>query len=236
MQGSDPMPSDIQKRDDPVEDDTWIEEAREASPPVLSRIVESLRPYVTKVADRALDRDLRTEASVSDLVQETLYDAQRDFEKFRGSSEQEFKAWLVGIFRKKLKDFRRRLLRPGRDVRRETPLTPDAPLARSDLTSPSGQAIRRERQQLVRAARARLPERARNIVAWYVDEGCTFAEIGRRLGCSGVNARKLWLRAVKQLARELSALRDESNAWNRSENPTAAPDTNGSETSRIAEE
>ncbi len=226
------MASDNKEREKLAGGDTWIGHAREGAPDVLDRIVESLRPYVKSVADRELDRDLRAEASASDLVQETLFDAQRDFGTFRGRSEKEFKSWLVGIFRRKLKDFRRRLLRPGRDVRRESPLTHDTHVARSDLTSPSGQAIRRERQQFVREARARLPERARKVVAWYHDEGCTFEEIGRRLGVSTVAAREAWLRALKQLADDLAALREESSAGTRADNVTTTADANGPKPAR----
>lgn len=227
------MSSKTPKRDETAggDSDTWIEGVRQGTPEVLIRIVESLRPFVKKVANRELDRDFRGEASVSDLVQETLFDAQRKFTKFRGRSEREFKSWLVGIFRNKLKVFRRRLLSPGRDVRRQTPMAQDTQFARSDVSSPSVQAIRRERQQLVRAARARLPERDRKVVAWYHDDGCTFEEIGRRLGCSVVSARAAWLRALKRLARELSALQGESTVEHRSARQTIA-----AETDRIAEE
>ena len=218
------MASDIQNRHDSAGSDTWIEGVRQGMPGVLIRLVESLRPFVKKVANRELDRDLRAEASVSDLVQETLFDAQRDIEKFRGRSEREFKSWLVGILRNKLKDFRRRLLRARRDVRREIPLSEDTQFARSDVSSPSVQAIRQERQQLVRVARARLAERDRNVVAWYHDDGCTFEEIGRRLGCSVVSARAAWLRALKKLAGELSVLQEESNAGIR---PAKNPMTRG---------
>jgi DNA-directed RNA polymerase specialized sigma24 family protein len=41
-------------------------------------------------------------------------------------------------------------------------------------------------------------------VLWRHHESCSFDEIGRRLGCSNVAARKLWLRALQQLQRELS--------------------------------
>ena len=75
----------------------------------------------------------------------------------------------------------------------------------ADRTSPGGQAVRREEEAALLAALDRLPERMRFAVLWRHHEGCSFDELGRRLGCSNVAARKLWLRALEQLQRELTS-------------------------------
>ena len=74
---------------------------------------------------------------------------------------------------------------------------------RPDLAGPL--AAQREEEALMRAALDRLPERMRQAVLWRHHEGCGFDEIGRRIGCSDVAARKLWLRAMDRLQREFSA-------------------------------
>jgi RNA polymerase sigma-70 factor (ECF subfamily) len=70
-------------------------------------------------------------------------------------------------------------------------------------TSVGTLAARREEEAALEAALERLPERMRQAVLWRHREDCTFDEIGRRLGCSNVAARNLWLRALKRLQVEL---------------------------------
>ena len=64
---------------------------------------------------------------------------------------------------------------------------------------------------LLQAALARLSKRDQLIVTWRHSQGCTFDEMGRRLGCSLVAARKAWLRALERLRNELHSLRKDSS-------------------------
>ena len=92
---------------------------------------------------------------------------------------------------------------------REVPLAAletDTALAGSlvaDQTSPGTRAVHHEEEAALRSALDRLPERMRQAVLWRHNEGCSFEEIGRRLACSSVAARKLWLKALQQLQVEL---------------------------------
>ena len=49
----------------------------------------------------------------------------------------------------------------------------------------------------------RLPEHYQEVVAWHQRERLTFEEIGRRRGISAEAARKLWMRALGRLRKEL---------------------------------
>ena len=51
---------------------------------------------------------LRAKVDASDLVQETMLEAFRDFERFGGASEQEWLAWLKRILAHNVADFVRR--------------------------------------------------------------------------------------------------------------------------------
>jgi RNA polymerase sigma-70 factor (ECF subfamily) len=73
----------------------------------------------------------------------------------------------------------------------------------ADQTSIGTRAARREEETALQKALDRLPERMRQAVLWRHNEDCSFDEIGRRLGCSNVAARKLWLKALQQLQAEL---------------------------------
>jgi RNA polymerase sigma-70 factor, ECF subfamily len=181
--------------------------------------IESLHSYLLLVARRELGRDLRSKASPSDLVQETLLKAHRDLVSFRGHNELELKAWLCGIMANCILQVRRRFECQGRDMSREE--GPCAVERRSDFVSPrdlrppleppSREAIRRERTWMLQEALGRIPEEDRRLVAWRQSEGCTFEEMGRRLGCSQVTARRSWLRALERLRNELESLRQDSS-------------------------
>jgi RNA polymerase sigma-70 factor, ECF subfamily len=179
--------------------------------------LESLRSYLLLVARRELGRDLWSKASPSDVVQETLLKAHRDLASFRGQSEAELRAWLCGILAHCILEFRRRFDCQGRDIRREEePCDGDGRSVpgqelRPSLEPPSREAIRRERLWLLQEALRRLPEDDRRLVAWRQTEGCTFQEMGRRLGCSVVTARKAWLRALERLRDELGPLWQDSS-------------------------
>ena len=74
-----------------------IRRARGGSDSALGQLLEAYRPYLLLVANRELPPDLRVKVGASDLVQETFLDAQRDFPRFRGSTERELLAWLRRI-------------------------------------------------------------------------------------------------------------------------------------------
>ena len=72
----------------------YIEAARAGSPTALGVLLEACRPHLIAVAQRELEANLRVKAAPSDLVQETCLDAQRDFARFQGGTEEEVRAWL----------------------------------------------------------------------------------------------------------------------------------------------
>src|SRR4051794_34273047 len=98
-----------------------IAEARRGSREALGGAIESLRADLVLVAHRELGRDLRAKADASDVVQEALFKAQRDFAGFRGMTEEQFRAWLLTILRHCLLEVRRRYRSRGRDAAKEEP-------------------------------------------------------------------------------------------------------------------
>jgi len=176
----------------------------------LVRVIEKCQSYLLLVAERALTPDVKAKEAASDLVQEALLEAQREPGRWTGRAEPELRAWLRRLLLNKIAHAARRYRGTGkRRIGREVPLTSvedDSALAEAlaaDQTSPSGQAARHEEEAALRSALDRLPERMRQAVLWRHREDCSFDEIGRRLGCSNVAARKLWLRALQQLQVEL---------------------------------
>jgi RNA polymerase sigma-70 factor, ECF subfamily len=193
--------------------DQVLAEARRGDSRALGIALELNRSYLLLIAGRELGPDLRAKCSPADLVQETVLKAQRDFADFRGRTEPEFRNWLVGILKHSVLEQRRYFQAQGRDLSKEVSIDAAGPFDgrdrafQDDSTSPSGKAARREEAALLLRALERLPRREYRVLTWKQWEGCTFEEIGRRLGCSHVNARKIWLRSLENLEKELAQLK-----------------------------
>jgi RNA polymerase sigma-70 factor (ECF subfamily) len=191
----------------------WAENlvaARAGSSEALGRLLDDFRPYLLAVAGSALDTDLQAKAGASDLVQESLLEAQRDFTGFAGQKRDQLQTWLVRILLRNVQNFRRLYRDTGkRDVGREVPLPahgmnalPGDCLATND-SSPSGNAARGEKEDRLRRALAQLPGHYRDVIAWRHRDGDSFAAIGARLGRTAEAARVLWGRALLRLKDEL---------------------------------
>ena len=150
----------------------------------------------------------------SDLVQDTLLGAYRDFATFEGRSRDELRAWLRKILQNNLAVFRRRYRGTRkRQISLEMPIgvTSQGKARESlpfDSVSPSTNAARRERAAALMTALGRIPEDSRRVVLWYQYDRLSFEEIGRRLDRSAEAARKLWSRALIRLTQELGPAHD----------------------------
>jgi RNA polymerase sigma-70 factor (ECF subfamily) len=197
----------VMKRAGSSQVEQWIAEARSGSTAAMGQLLEGCRKYLMLVATRSLDSDLRPKASASDLVQETCYEAQRDFEQFRGNTEQEFLAWLAGIVANRLANHERSYRGTHkRNINREIPFGEGSDRLEVDgcVKTPSELITAREDEQRVRAALDRLPEAQRRVLAMRSWERASFAEIGIALNVSADAARKQWSRALQNLCKELS--------------------------------
>jgi RNA polymerase sigma-70 factor (ECF subfamily) len=166
------------------------------------------------VAARGLGSDLIAKGGASDLVQETLLGAYRDFGNFEGRTHEELLAWLRRILRNNLAVFRRRYRETHkRNAAREVSMGAAEAGSRwgllpAEQETPGGAAARREQVATLFAALGRLGETHRQVVLWYQYDRLTFEEIGRRLGRSAEAARKLWSRALVRLSEELGPAYD----------------------------
>src|SRR5829696_9456278 len=88
--------------------------ARGGSPEALGDALEACRAYLLKIAEADLDPALRAKGGASDLVQQTFLEAQRDFGRFAGGSEEELLAWLRQLLRNNLANFARDYRRTGK--------------------------------------------------------------------------------------------------------------------------
>jgi RNA polymerase sigma-70 factor (ECF subfamily) len=198
--------------DDPIS--LQLDQARAGDLELLGRALESCRDYLLLIAARGLDADLVAKGGASDLVQDTLLGAYRDFDAFHGCSRAELLAWLRRILQNNLAVHRRRYRGTRkRQVSREISIAslsgPDIHhLIPCDSATPGGVAVRREQIAALMAALRRLPEDYRRVVVWYQYDRLTFEEIGTRLNRSAEAVRKLWSRALIRLTEELGPAHD----------------------------
>jgi RNA polymerase sigma-70 factor (ECF subfamily) len=188
----------------------WLSAARDGSPEALGQMLEACRGFLLLIAREELGGELHAKGSASDLVQETFIEAQRDLSQFHGNDEDELLAWLRQLLLNNLRDFRRRYRGARkRDAGREVSLESAGGqrgferLSISDSASPSEKATQSEEAEIVKRALERLSDDHRRVLLLRYQEGLSFEEIGARLDRSANAARKLWLRAIDDMEREL---------------------------------
>lgn len=176
----------------------------------LGETLTQLGAWLKLTAQAELADDVRSKLGASDIVQQTLLEAQRDWGNFQGSTVKELSQWLRQILTHNLHDVAGRYLRAEkRDVRREIPLhdRDDSCNLRFELAasgpSPSSIVRQRERDDQLDLALLALSDRYRKVLLLRHQDGLTFPDIGDRLDISAEAARKVWLRAVQALRREL---------------------------------
>jgi RNA polymerase sigma-70 factor (ECF subfamily) len=188
----------------------WLASARSGSPEALGQALDACRGYLLLVARQEVGGDLRAKAGASDLVQETLLDALRDFGRFHGTTEKELLHWLRRLLLNNLADLGRQF-RGGdkRQVSREAALEGEGSSAgpadalAAALPSPSGAALASEEAEAVARALGRLPDDYRQVILWRYQEGRPFEKIGQALGLTANAARKLLLRAIRRVQEDL---------------------------------
>jgi RNA polymerase sigma-70 factor (ECF subfamily) len=179
-----------------------LDNARRGDSAALGALLESFRPYV-RVLVRGLDAQrLQARLDESDLVQDALLEAHREFPHFRGPGPPELTAWLRQIVLRTVGHaLRAHLGAERRDLRREQPLDgrgePAAP-----VPTPGEQAIRAEQAARLAEALARLPEDMQQVLLGRHMDDLPYAELAGRLGRSEGAVRVLYTRALRRLREE----------------------------------
>jgi RNA polymerase sigma-70 factor (ECF subfamily) len=185
-----------------------LAKARDGSPTSLGRLFELKRKYLLTVAHRQIGADLQGKVGASDLVQETFVEAQKGFERFQGTTEVEFLAWLSAILTNRFSNIARhhRLTQKraiGRNIS-DAAASIAIRQAMSDMLTPSTQLVAEEEKRRLHVALDSLPAEVREILVMRIWQRASFAEISEALGCSVEAARKRFFRAVEELQALLS--------------------------------
>jgi RNA polymerase sigma-70 factor (ECF subfamily) len=183
--------------------------ARAGDPSALGRVLQGCRAYLLTFANAELNADLAAKEGASDLVQQSLLEAQQAFGRFGGTNEDELLRWLRRIVKNNLLDLARRYRdTAARKIGQEMSLERDEAqqLTRrlaDGQRSPVEGLLALEKKIALESGLACLPEEFRRVIELRHSQGRTFAEIGTSLGKSAEAARKLWFRALTKLRQEL---------------------------------
>ena len=186
--------------------------ARSGDREALGRLLDAVRNYLRHIARQELPEDLLAKEDASDIVQDTFAEASQSFDHFRGTSPNEWEAWLRAILLHVLHSSLREFHTLKRAVGREQSLGETA--VRNSLMDqlvaleiePVEAVIARERDDALASAVVRLPEHYRSMLLMRCTQRLSFAEIGQRTGLGENAAQKLWTRAVERLQQEVGQL------------------------------
>jgi RNA polymerase sigma-70 factor (ECF subfamily) len=174
--------------------------------------LDKFRDYLLLLARLQLGDALRGKLEASDVVQQTLLDAHRQRQQFRGQTPAEMAAWLRRMLACNLADALRAWSRDKRDLARERSL--EAALEQSssriqawlaaEQSSPSEQASHGEDLVRLAGAMTRLPDSQREAIVLHYWQGLTLAEAARQMGKTTAAVAGLLQRGLKALREHLA--------------------------------
>jgi RNA polymerase sigma-70 factor, ECF subfamily len=178
-----------------------------------NRLLDRHRRRLRDLIALRLDPRLAARVAPSDVVQDSLVEADRRLSDYLRDRPMPFYPWLRALALQRLTDLHRRHVRSQkRSVRREEArlplLTDDSmqDLARRVMghgSSPSAGLQRRETQERIRAALAALPERDREVLLLRHLEQLSVREMAAVLGVSEGAVKVRHVRALERLRRAL---------------------------------
>jgi RNA polymerase sigma-70 factor, ECF subfamily len=188
--------------------DEWAERAASGDEAARERLLDYYRPNLRRIVVGRLDKRLASRVDPSDIVQETMIDADRRLEKFLRQPTVPLLVWLGRIATERVIDtHRRHLVSQRRSVVREHrethPLDGSAreliQLIANGKTSPSGELMREEEIERIRSAIDTLSARDREILVMRHFDQMDPDAIAQVLGISPGAVRARILRALLRL-------------------------------------
>jgi RNA polymerase sigma-70 factor (ECF subfamily) len=151
--------------------------------------LERFRDYLRLLTRIQLGPGWKRWLDPSDLVQQTLLEAYRQRDRFRGQTDAARGAWLRAILARNVADAIKGQGRRKRDISRERSLEADLETSSARLgawlaaeqSTPSEQAMRHEQAVLLANALARLPQSQREALVLHYWQDCSLAEIAAHL-------------------------------------------------------
>jgi RNA polymerase sigma-70 factor (ECF subfamily) len=187
----------------PQPNDTWpsdqfLEAIRRGDARAREMLVHDFRAYLVAVAKNALGG--QTSHSCDSVVQEGFRKAFQRIDQFRGLTTAELKGWLARIVANEALDRKR-----GKN---HSPLPTGIEgeeMLPANGSTPSAQAMRRERAALVLRAKEKLPPDYSEAIDFRFFQNLGYDEIASRMGRNNNAVRQLVKRALQRLRDEMGA-------------------------------
>lgn len=168
---------------------------------------EQWRPYLRMLARVQIERQFQAKIDPSDIVQQTMFEAHQARGQYRGSTEDELRAWLRRILARNLADEIRKFRRASRNVGLEQSVCialddSSAGLERcfvDDELPPDELAVRNERLVRLVDAIEELPLDQRLAVVKHHMHGLSAVQIAHDMNRSVVSVAGLLRRGLKTL-------------------------------------
>jgi RNA polymerase sigma-70 factor (ECF subfamily) len=186
-----------------------IAAAQQGDREALGQIFAQLASYLRVRACEQIDAQLQIKVSPSDVVQETLLEAHRGFDRFHGATRAELVAWIQGILSHRVQTAYRTYRGTGkRDLSREIEWQSfdqfDArTVLAAPIRTPSSHAVNNEENQRLEDTLKELSPRHEQVIRLRNELKLSFIEVALALKCSPDAAQKLWTRAINQLSEKL---------------------------------
>lgn len=186
--------------------------ARDGDDECRDQLFEICRSYLGFAARAQVESWLRVKVDASDLVQQTMLEAHRDFAKFEGTTEQEWLGWLRRILVHNVSDFIRRYKgtakrRVQKEVRFRDPnvsgAAPGAPEPAARGRTPSQELALLDDSIRVSEALSSLSPDYQEVIVLRNLERLPFNEVAERMNRSRPAVQMLWMRAIKKLQESL---------------------------------
>jgi RNA polymerase sigma-70 factor, ECF subfamily len=190
-----------------VAEGALVDRIRSGDPEAWRALAEAYRQPLRDLAAAAVPPRMTCRDDASDIVQQTMVEANLSFDDFHGGSMPELYAWLAAILNHNVSDaVRRHVAAKRRSINAEQrpndsgdeAFASQAALA-ADHTSPSMAASRTERYARLREAIERLPPRQRLAVQLRHLEGRSLVEIAERLDANVQATAQLIARGLRAL-------------------------------------
>ena len=174
--------------------------------------LDQYRSYLKLLADLQLNPRLKVKEDASDIVQQTMLEAHRDFAAFRGKTEAELRAWLKTILTHNVlavaKHYGRDKRAAGLEVSLQDELEQSSALLHrqlvADQTSPSMKLMKQESSEQLAEALLKLLDNERSAVVLKHFHNWSVAEIAQHLGRTEEAVAGLLRRGLKKLRDHLS--------------------------------
>jgi RNA polymerase sigma-70 factor (ECF subfamily) len=179
-------------------------------PDAREELLRLYRPYLRIVAGRRMPQIVQKRVDASDIVQQTLIDANRGLGDFRGQNEAQFSAWMMRLLERNLLQSVRTNTHGKRDIRLERDCVDSDGSAQMQWhslagggSSPASGVFRGEAALHLAMALENLPEDQRLAVEMRYIDGQPLATIATTLGRTVGSVAGLIRRGVENLQAEL---------------------------------